>query len=143
MADRIIFTIDGVQYESIREFLKQHNINMHTFQMAMKQFDSEPELKHVKTAHYLLNKKLSEQNKEAVVVWNYEFESLKAVAAYFNVSLNSLYKRMCDLTLNAEQAIELLLGQSKEEWEAEQKVKNLQSQLLSKGFCSMPKNVSM
>ena len=44
MADRIIFTIDGVQYESIREFLEQHNINMHTFQMAMKQFSSEPDV---------------------------------------------------------------------------------------------------
>ena len=84
-----------------------------------------------------------EPEKEIILVWGYKFNSLKEISDYFNVSLNSLYKRMCDLHLNAEEAIELLLEQSKEEWEVEQKVKNLQSDLLSKGFCNMPKIVSM
>ena len=108
--------------------------NAHTFNKALKLFSDDIKYKHAKAAHYLLNKRMVEPEKEIILVWGYKFNSLKEISDYFNVSLNSLYKRMCDFHLNAEKAIELLLGKSKEEWEAEQKVKDLQSQLLSKGF---------
>ena len=143
MAEPIILKVDNVEYNSVADFLRRNNFNAHTFSKAMKLFVNEPEHKYVKAAHYLLNKRMIEPEKEIILVWGYKFNSLKEMSNYFNVSLNSLYKRMCDLHLNAEEAIGLLLEQSKEEWEAGQKVKKLQSDLLSKGFCSMPKNVSM
>ena len=132
----ISFIVDDIKYYSVREFLERNNFHAHTFNKALKLFSDDIEYKHAKAAHYLLNKKIAEPEKEIILVWGYKFNSLKEISDYFNISLNSLYKRMRDLHLNAEKSIGLLLGQSQEKWEKEQKLKQLQTRFLTKGFCN-------
>ena len=134
MSIPISFTVDDIKYHSVREFLERNNFHAHTFNKALKLFSDDIEYKHAKAAHYLLNKKIAEPEKEIILVWGYKFNSLKEVSVFFNVSINSLQKRIHDLNLNAEEAIQLLLGQSKEEWKQNKKLKTYKVIYFQKDF---------
>ncbi|MCF6806811.1 hypothetical protein L3V79_00165 [Thiotrichales bacterium 19S9-12] len=81
-----------------------------------------------------LHKELIKIKEKIIDVWGHSFKSLKEVSIFFHVSINSLNNRVNNLNITVEEAIELLLKQTKNEWHKKQKLEQMKASFLAKGF---------